>query len=61
MATLKIALQAGLPVLDFSELDGGRREEYFAAVCAGMDMNYQPMARLFRSVVDVSLQAQQEV
>lgn len=54
LATL-IALQAGLPVLDFSELDGKRREEYFAAVRAGMDMNYQPMKRLLNDVIERSL------
>ena len=40
LATL-MALQAGLPVLDFSELDGERRKEYFAAVRAGLDRNYR--------------------
>ena len=59
LATL-MALQAGLPVLDFSELDGVRREEYFAAVRAGMDMNYQPMKQLFNGVIERSLQASQE-
>jgi len=59
LATL-MALQAGLPVLDFSELDMARREEYFAAVRAGMDMNYQPMKRLFNDVIERSLQTSQE-
>ena len=58
LATL-MALQAGLPVLDFSELDGARREKYFAAVRAGMDMNYQPMERLFKDVTARSLEALQ--
>jgi cell filamentation protein len=60
LATL-MALQAGLPVLDFSELDGARREEYFAAVRAGMDMNYQPMKRLFNDIIERSLQTSQEL
>lgn len=50
LATL-MALQAGLPVLDFSELDGERREEYFAAVRAGMGRDYQPMKRLFADII----------
>lgn len=54
LATL-MALQASLPVLDFSELDGARREEYFAAVRAGMDMNYKPMRRLFDDLIERSL------
>lgn len=54
LATL-MALQAGLPVLDFSEMIGVRREEYFAAVRAGLDRNYQPMKILFNDVIERSL------
>ena len=49
LATL-MAWQAGLPPLDFNELAGTRKEEYFAAVRAGMDLDYQPMTRLFINV-----------
>jgi cell filamentation protein len=55
LATL-MALQAGLPVLDFTELDGARREEYFASVRAGMDRDYVPMKSLFKDVIEKSLQ-----
>ena len=55
LATL-MALQAGLPLLDFSELDGTRREEYFAAVRSGLDRNYGPMQNLFNDVIEKSLQ-----
>jgi len=51
LATL-MALQAGLPQLEFSEMIGFRREEYFAAVRAGLDRNYQPMKKLFRDVIE---------
>lgn len=54
LATL-MALQAGLPILDFSLLDGERKEEYFAAVRAGMDRDYQPMKRLFLHIIEMSL------
>ena len=54
VATL-MALQAGLPILDFSDLDGERREEYFAAVRAGLDRDYLPMKRLFAAVIERSL------
>lgn len=60
LATL-MALQAGLPVLDFSELDGVRREEYLAAVRAGMDMDYLAMKRLFDDLIAKSLLASQEI
>jgi cell filamentation protein len=54
-----MALQAGLPVLEFSEMIGCRREEYFAAVRAGLDMNYQPMQALFNDVIEKSLSLEQ--
>lgn len=53
LATL-MALQAGLPVLDFGEWSGERREEYFAAVRSGLDMDYRPMKELFRHIIEVS-------
>jgi cell filamentation protein len=53
LATL-MGLQAGLPLLDFSEMAGVRKEEYFAAVRAGMDCDYRPMKRLFADVIDQS-------
>jgi len=56
LATL-MALQAGLPPLDFSEFDGARKEEYFAAVRQGMDRNYRTMAKLFSVMISRTLQA----
>jgi cell filamentation protein len=54
LATL-MALQAGLPQLEFSEMIGFRRVEYFAAVRAGMDRNYQPMKKMFSDVIERSV------
>lgn len=59
LATL-MALQAGLPQLEFSEMIGFRREEYFAAVRAGLDRNYQPMKALFSDVIERSVWLWQE-
>jgi cell filamentation protein len=56
LATL-MALQAGLPLLDFSELDGEKRKFYFAAVRAGLDRDYQPMKQIFNRIIEDSLQA----
>jgi cell filamentation protein len=56
VATL-MALQAGLPLLEFSEMVGVRKEEYFAAVRAGLDLNYQPMKAIFSDVIETSLRA----
>lgn len=53
LATL-MGLQAGLPLLDFSEMAGAGKERYFAAVRAGMDRNYQLMTRIFSAVLEQS-------
>lgn len=60
LLAILMALQAGLPVLEFSEMIGGRKEEYFAAVRAGLDMNYLPMEVLFNAVLERSLLLDQE-
>jgi cell filamentation protein len=52
-----MALQAGLPLLDFSLIAGGQKETYFAAVRAGLDKNYQPMEQLFAEIIERSLAA----
>ncbi len=46
-----MALQAGLPLLNFSSIKGKQREAYFAAVRAGIGRDYQPMIEVFRKVV----------
>lgn len=56
LATL-MALQAGLPLLDFSLIAAERRKEYFAAVQAGLDKNYQPMQTIFAAIIGRSLAA----
>jgi cell filamentation protein len=47
-----MALQAGLPPLSFSQLQGTKRNEYFAAVQSGMDRDYNPMERIFSEVIE---------
>jgi len=59
LATL-MALQAGLPPLDFSEFEGERKEEYFAAVRQGMERDYRPMEKFFNAVISRTLQAYEE-
>ena len=51
-----MGLQAGLPALYFDKLSGRTRQEYFAAVRAGLDRNYEPMAKLFTAVIERTLQ-----
>lgn len=50
-----MALQAGLPLLDFSLIAGDGKEGYFAAVRAGLDRNYRPMERIFAEVIERSV------
>ena len=50
-----MALQAGLPLLDFSSITEEKKQEYFAAVQAGLDKNYSPMERLFAEIIERSL------
>lgn len=52
--SILMALQAGLPLLDFSPIVE-RKQEYFAAVQAGLDRNYRPMAQLFAKIIESSL------
>ena len=50
-----MALQAGLPLLDFGLIAGIKKEAYFVAVQAGMDKNYQPMESLFAEIIERSV------
>lgn len=51
-----MGLQAGLPALYFDNLSGRKRQQYFAAVRAGMDRDYEPMVNLFNAVIERTLQ-----
>jgi cell filamentation protein len=50
-----MALQAGLPLLDFSPVAEAGKQAYFAAVQSGLDKNYRPMERLFAEIIQQSL------
>lgn len=52
-----MALQAGLPLLDFRVIAGEKKGEYFAAVRAGLEKAYVPMERLFAEIIERSLAA----
>jgi len=57
IVSILMALQAGLPLLDFSVITEEQKPAYFAAVQAGLDRNYQPMERLFAEIIERSLAA----
>jgi cell filamentation protein len=55
-----MALQAGLPLLDFNGLEKERQQEYFSAIQYGLDRNYEPMKKIFADVIARSLQICEE-
>lgn len=46
-----MGLQAKLPPLDFTDIKGKKRQEYFRAVRAGVGRDYEPMEQIFSDVV----------
>jgi cell filamentation protein len=59
MLAILMALQARLPPLNFGSIRGRRRQEYFAAVRAGLERNYEPMERIFSAVIRRTLEISQ--
>ena len=51
-----MALQAGLPILNFSRIKGEWQEQYFSAVRAGLDNDYEPMKVIFLRALSQSQQ-----
>jgi cell filamentation protein len=51
LLAILMALQAGLPPLDFGSIKGRKRHEYFAAVRAGLDRDYKFMEKVFNAVI----------
>lgn len=46
-----MALQAGLPPLDFSPLQDRGKRDYIAAIHAAFAGNYEPMETMFRRII----------
>ena len=53
--SILMALQANLPLIDFSAIAGKRKVDYFAAIHAGLRENYRPMERIFDELIRRSL------
>lgn len=51
LLAILMALQAGLPPLDFGGIKGRKRQEYFATVQAGLDRDYHPMEKVFSALI----------
>jgi len=52
LLALLMGLQAGLPPLDFSPLDGRGKRRYIAGIHAAMDRNYAILKELFERIID---------
>ncbi|OHB98201.1 MAG: hypothetical protein A2W74_00190 [Planctomycetes bacterium RIFCSPLOWO2_12_38_17] len=55
MLAALMALQAGLPPLDFRNMIGRGKKDYIKAVQAGMARNYKPMEKVFAAVIRKTL------
>ncbi len=55
MLAIVMAVQAGLPPLDFGHLKGRKKLEYFRAIRAGMQYQYGPMEEIFSAVIERTL------
>jgi cell filamentation protein len=51
LLSVLMALQAGLPFLDFSTINDARRPEYFVAVRQGLDLDYSTMTSIFGDII----------
>jgi len=51
LVAILMALQAGLPPLDFGGIKGQVKQKYFFAVRAGLDRDYAPMEEIFSAVI----------
>jgi cell filamentation protein len=51
LLSTSMAWQAGLRTPAFEGMIRRRRPEYFAAVQVGLDRNYEPMRRLFATII----------
>ena len=59
MLAILMALQAGLPPLDFKDMIGSGKTQYIKAVQSGMDRDYGPMEKVFTAVIRKTLRARE--
>lgn len=52
-----MALQAGLPALDYGSIRGRKKQEYIGAIHAAVGGDYGPMEAVFRAVISRTVQA----
>lgn len=54
LLSVLMALQAGLPVLDFKLIRGTEISKYFTAIRKGLDQDYAPMKTIFLKIIERS-------
>jgi len=59
MLAILMAIQTGLPPLDFSDMIGKDNEKYIRAIQIGFGGDYAPMEKVFTSVVRKTLRARE--
>lgn len=57
LLALLMALQAGLPPLDFTPMAGRGKRAYIASIHAALDRNYVPLIRIFERIISRSRRA----
>lgn len=60
LLSILMAIQSGLPPLDFGGVAGKKKNEYISAVQEGMSRNYEPMEQIFRSVIRRTLKVHEQ-
>ena len=60
MLTTLMALQAGLPPLDFRNMIGRGKEDYIKAIQTGMAQNYRPMEKIFATIIRKTLRVREQ-
>lgn len=60
LLSILMAVQSGLPPLDFSGVVGKKKKEYISAIQEGMSKNYEPMEKIFKSVIRRTLRAREQ-
>lgn len=51
LLALLMGLQAGLPPLDFSLIDGANKDAYILGIHVAMSRNYEPLIKMFEQVI----------
>jgi cell filamentation protein len=57
LLAMLMALQAGLPALDFGGIQGAKKRDYISAVQAAMSRDYAPMIKVFERVIARTLKS----